>query len=179
VYPRLARRSSFARVDSRAVLKNFVGPSPARSQASPVRTRDPISRQLLPARWWDKVRLPAGADGFCRARRPRPSRPADFGRPGGVALIRPRRRRVTLFRRREHASVPVNVRHSNGRVNFCGPASCSYFSPPLCRSPKQGAAPQCGDYATASGAAGRPRAASPSTAVERRGAQRPPALPDA
>ena len=39
------------------------------------------------------------------------------------------------------------------------------FSPPLCRSPKQGAAPQRGDYATASGAAGRPRAASPSTAV--------------
>ena len=38
------------------------------------------------------------------------------------------------------------------------------LSPPLCRSPKQGAAPQRGDYATASGAAGRPRAASPSTA---------------
>lgn len=51
--------------------------------------------------------------------------------------------------------------------------------PPLCRSPKQGAAPQRGDYATASGAAGRPRAASPSTAVIGRGAQRPPALPDA
>ena len=50
---------------------------------------------------------------------------------------------------------------------------------PALSEPKARSRAPRGDYATASGAAGRPRAASPSTAVTRRGAQRPPALPDA
>jgi hypothetical protein len=59
----------------------------------------------------------------------------------------------------------TETRSSSLRVVFewCCP-------PPLCRSPKQGAASQRGDYAMACAAAGRLRAASPSTAVTERSA---------
>jgi hypothetical protein len=80
-------------------------------------------------------------------------------------------------RTREDCLVRTGENRNPRSVMACGLRPV--LSPPLCRSPKQGAAPQRGDYATASGAAGRPRAASPSTACVSRGAQRPPALPDA
>jgi hypothetical protein len=55
------------------------------------------------------------------------------------------------------------------RTDVCG--GDMSFPPPLCRSPKQGAAPQRGDDATAPGVAGRPRAASRAPQPTRRGAQ--------